>query len=55
MVGRVLALVLFVPFLQSAFSVAPLTGMQFVQIVGLAFAPTAIVQIGRLIKGALAK
>lgn len=50
-----LALVLFVPFLQSAFSVAPLTGMQFVQIVGLAFAPTAIVQIGRLIKGALAK
>ncbi len=50
-----LALVLFVPFLQSAFSVAPLTGMQFVQIIGLAFAPTAIVQIGRLIKGALAK
>ncbi len=33
-----LALVLFVPFLQSAFSVAPLTGMQFVQIIGLAFA-----------------
>ncbi len=29
--------------------------MQFVQIIGLAFAPTAIVQIGRLIKGALAK
>lgn len=50
-----LALVLFAPFLQSAFSVAPLTGVQFAWIVGLALAPTAIVQIGRLIKGALAK
>ena len=50
-----LALVLFVPFLQSAFSVAPLTAVQFAQIVGLAFAPTAIVQIGRLIKMAFDK
>ena len=50
-----LSLVLFVPFLQSAFSVAPLTGMQFAQIVGLAFAPTAVVQIGRLFKMLLKK
>lgn len=50
-----LSLVLFVPFLQSAFSVAPLTGMQFAQIVGLAFAPTAVVQVGRLFKMLLKK
>ena len=50
-----LALVLFVPFLQSAFSVAPLTAVQFAQIVGLAFAPTVIVQVGRLIKMAFDK
>lgn len=50
-----LSLVLFVPFLQSAFSVAPLTGVQFAQIVGLAFAPTAVVQIGRLFKMLLKK
>lgn len=48
-----LALVLFVPFLQGAFSVAPLTGVQFAQIVGLAFAPTLLVQLVRVVKAAV--
>lgn len=50
-----LALVLFVPFLQSAFSVAPLTAVQFAQVVGLALAPTAVVQIGRAMKSMVRK
>lgn len=39
-----LAAVLFLPFLESLFLVAPLTGGQVVMIVLLAFAPTAVIQ-----------
>lgn len=48
-----LALVLLVPPLQSAFSVTPLTGAQLAQVAGLAFAPTLVVQAGRVIKEAV--
>ncbi len=46
-----LALVLTVPFLQSLFSVAPLSIMNMLTIAGLAFVPTVIVQIIKVIKG----
>ncbi len=44
-----LALVLFVPFLQGAFSVAPMTMGQIGTIILLAFIPTVIIQIKKLI------
>ena len=44
-----LALVLFVPFLQGAFSVAPMTMGQIGMIVGLAVIPTVVIQVKKLI------
>lgn len=43
-----LALVVFVPFLHSVFSVSPMVGMQILQIVGLALIPTVIIQLARI-------
>ncbi len=45
-----LAAVLFIPGLTSLFQVAPMTGVHLAQIVGLAFAPTFLIQIGRGIR-----
>ena len=45
-----LALVLFVPFLEKLFLVAPLTGTQVGTIGLLALAPTVIIQIGKEIR-----
>ena len=45
-----LAFVLFVPFMQKLFVIAPLTGVQVLSIIGLAFVPTLLIQIGRLVK-----
>lgn len=46
-----LSVVLFVPWMQSLFLVSPLSGEQIAWIAGLAFVPTAIVQLGRGIRG----
>lgn len=43
-----LALVLFVPFLHSVFSVVAISGMQLLQIVGLAFVPTVLIQLKKV-------
>ena len=45
-----LAFVVFVPFMHGLFAIAPLTLVQIVSIVGLAFVPTLIVQALRLFK-----
>ena len=45
-----LNLVLFIPVVQKLFSIAPLTGMQLGMIYLLAFIPTLIIQIGKIIK-----
>lgn len=45
-----LNLVLFVPFLQRLFSVAPLTGSQIGMIYGLAVIPTIIIQVVKMIR-----
>lgn len=50
-----LSAVLFIPPLQSLFSVVPMTGTQLLQVLGLAFMPTALVQIVRLLKLAVSK
>lgn len=50
-----LALVLFVPVLGRLFAVSPLTLVQIGMVVGLAVIPTIVIQIGRLIRGALQK
>ena len=52
-----LAMALFVPFVQPFLMVAPLSMTNVASIVGLAFAPTLLIQIGRVIrelKGGLA-
>ena len=46
-----LVLVLFVPFLQNLFSVAVLTLPQIGIIAGLAFVPTALIQLSRVLFG----
>ncbi|WP_395151375.1 cation-translocating P-type ATPase [uncultured Allofournierella sp.] len=46
-----LVAVLSIPVLESLFMVAPLTGMQYLQILGLAFAPTLLIQLGRAVQG----
>ena len=46
-----LAIVLFVPFLSGVFSVVSLSATAVLQIVLLAFAPTAIIQVVKMIKG----
>lgn len=43
-----LLLVLWVPFLQNVFSVVPVLGTQMLMMLGLAFLPTLVIQIGRL-------
>lgn len=45
-----LAVVIFVPFMQSLFMVVPLSGMQLMVIAGLGFAPTLLIQSVRMIK-----
>lgn len=45
-----LCVVLFVPFMQSLFSVTPLAGQQVAIIAGLSFAPTFIIQTYKLIR-----
>lgn len=45
-----LAFVLFVPFMHNLFLIAPLNGMQIGSIAGLAFVPTIIIQLARLVK-----
>ena len=46
-----LSLVLFVPALHSLFSVSPLVSVQVLEILGLAVAPTVIIQIIKLLAG----
>ena len=46
-----LVLVLSVPALSGLFMITPLTGMQYLQILGLAFAPTLLIQLGRVVRG----
>ena len=46
-----LAFVLFVPALEGLFLVAPVTGFQLLCIIGLAFAPTLLIQLSRLVRG----
>ena len=50
-----LAFVLFVPFMKNLFVVATLNGMQLGCIAGLAFIPTVIIQIAKVIKDAIKK
>ena len=45
-----LMLVLFVPFLGGLFEVAPLSTVQIMTIIGLGFAPTFVIQLGRILK-----
>ena len=46
-----LVAVLMIPVLESLFAVTALSGMQYLQILGLAFAPTLLIQMGRVIRG----
>lgn len=46
-----LAAVLFIPVLEGMFMVSALSGIQYLQILGLAFAPTFLIQLGRVIRG----
>ena len=46
-----LAAVLTIPVLEGLFSVTALSGVQYLQILGLAFAPTLLIQLGRVIRG----
>lgn len=50
-----LAFVLLVPFMQKLFVVAPLTGAQLGMICGLAFLPTLVIQIVKMLKEAFRK
>ena len=43
-----LMLVLFVPFWGSLFEVAPLSMVQIMTIIGLGFAPTFVIQLGKI-------
>ena len=45
-----LGAVLLVPFLQNLFAVVPLTGIQLASICGLAFVPTLLIQIVKLVR-----
>lgn len=49
-----LAVVLFVPFMQGLFMVSELTGTQIIWIAGLAFVPTLVIQLVRGIKECMA-
>ena len=46
-----LVAVLLIPVLESLFAVIALSGIQYLQILGLAFAPTLLIQLGRVIRG----
>ena len=46
-----LAAVLFVPGLNTLFAVTPLTGTHLLQILGLAFAPTVLIQLYKALRG----
>ena len=46
-----LAFVLFVPALEGLFLVAPVNGFQLLCIIGLAFLPTLLIQLSRVIRG----
>ncbi len=46
-----LAAVLVIPVLESLFAVTALSGIQYLQILSLAFAPTLLIQLGRVIRG----
>ena len=46
-----LVAVLLIPVLESLFAVTALSGIQSLQILGLAFAPTLLIQLGRVIRG----
>ncbi len=46
-----LAAVLFIPVFEGLFMVTPLSGVQYLQIAGLAAAPTVLIQLGRIIRG----
>ena len=48
--AALLCRVLFVPVLHGLFTVAPLTGSEAACILGLAFAPTLLIQIYKLIR-----
>ena len=45
-----LGIVVFVPFMESLFSVSPLSGMQIGVICGLALIPTVIIQLFKVIR-----
>lgn len=46
-----LVAVLLIPVLESLFAVTALSGIQYLQILGLASAPTLLIQLGRVIRG----
>ena len=46
-----LVAVLLIPVLESLFAVTALSGIQYLQILGLAFAPTLLIQLSRVIRG----
>ena len=46
-----LVAVLLIPMPESLFAVTALSGIQYLQILGLAFAPTLLIQLGRVIRG----
>ena len=46
-----LVAVLLIPVLESLFAVTALSGIQYLHILGLAFAPTLLIQLGRVIRG----
>ena len=46
-----LALVLFVPAMESLFLVSPLNGFDLLCVLGLAFAPTLLIQLTRIFQG----
>lgn len=46
-----LAAVLLIPVLEGMFMITALSAVQYAQIVGLAFAPTLLIQLGRVIRG----
>ena len=50
-----LAVVLFVPVMHNLFVIAPLTGVQIASIAGLAFAPTVVIQLVKVIKELMKK
>ena len=50
-VGIGMGTLLLIPVLESLFAVTALSGIQYLQILGLAFAPTLLIQLGRVIRG----